>query len=98
MTDEPLKFTADHFWLLIEKQCKKCALTNRELTPLNCEVELRDPHKKDNRFTLDNFYLVDKDLKYLCRHLSENEIIELCATIIEQRGKVQGYSLRRLKK
>ncbi len=98
MTDEQFKFTADDFWQLLEKQGKKCALTNRELTPLNCEVELRDPHKKANRFSLDNFYLVDKDLKYLCRHLSENEIIELCATIIEQRGKEQGYSLRRLRK
>ncbi len=98
MTDEPLKFTAEHFWQLLEKQGKCCALTNRELTPLNCEVELRDPHKKANRFSLENFYLVNKDLKYLCRHLSEHEIIELCATIIEQRGKEQGYSLRRSRK
>ncbi len=98
MTDEPFKFTAEHFWELLEKQGRCCALTNRELTPLNCEVELRDPHKKANRFSFENFYLVDKDLKYLCRHLSEHDIVELCATIIDHRGRTFGYALRRLKK
>jgi len=98
MTDKTFKFTAEHFWMLIEKQGKCCALTNKELTPLNCEVELKDPHKKTNRFSLHNFYLVDKDLKYICRHLGEDDIIKLCATILEHRGKEKGYSLRRIKK
>jgi|SRR5208337_2513477 len=98
MSNETFKFTAEHFWQLIEKQGKRCALTNRELTPLNCEVELKEPNKKEGRFNLDNFYLIDKDLKYLCRHLSENEVIDLCAIIIENRGKEKGYSLKRVKK
>ena|SRR5271157_3191055 len=98
MSNETFKFTAEYFWQLIEKQGKRCALTHRELTPLNCEVELKDPNKKEGRFDFDNFYLIDKDLKYLCRHLSENEVIELCATIIANRGNERGYTLKRSKK
>lgn len=98
MSIETFKFTAEHFWKLVEKQRKRCALTNRELTPISCEVELREPDKKENRFHIDNFYLVDHDLKFLCRHLSESEIIELCASIIEHRGKDFGYKLGRMKK
>jgi len=95
MKDKPFKFTAEDFWTLVEGQERKCALTNRDLTPLTCEVELRDPNKKDGRFELSNFYCVDKDLKYLARHLSERDIIELCATVLECRGKEFGYVVKR---
>jgi hypothetical protein len=98
MTDKQFKFTAEDFWKLIEGQGKRCALTERELTPLNCEVELKAPSKKEGRFELSNFYCIDKDLKYLARHLSEKEIIELCVTVLEHRGKEYGYSLTRINK
>ncbi len=89
------KFGADSFWQLIEMQKKRCFLTSRILTPLNCEVELRNPNKAEGRFGLDNFYLICSDLKYLCRHLSEQQVVELCAEVIQHRGKDFGYSLRR---
>lgn len=98
MTDKNFKFTSEDFWVLIERQNKKCALTNKELTPLSCEVELKNPNKKNGRFELDNFYCIDKDLKYLARHLSESEIIELCFNVLEHRGKEFGISVRRIKK
>lgn len=97
MKEEELKFTSEQFWQLIEMQGKKCALTNRELSPISCELELKDPKKAEHRFRLDNFYLVDRDLKYLCRHLSEEQVIELCAEVIQHSGKNYGYTLRRSK-
>lgn len=90
-------FKSEHFWQLVELQGKKCALTSRPLTPLSTEVEMIDPNKTDNRFNIDNFYLVDSSLKFLCRHLSEKQVIELCAEVIQNRGKDFGYALRRLK-
>ena len=92
------KFRAEDFWALINQQGKKCALTNRELTPLSCEVELKEPNKKEGRFDLSNFYVVDRDLKYLARHLSEGEIIDLCAAVLGHRGKEFGYTVKRFKK
>ncbi len=97
MSNEQFKFRAEDFWNLLDKQQKRCALSNRELTPLNCEVELINPNKKDGRFNLDNFYLIDKDLKYLCRYLSEDEVIDLCAIVIKHRGKEKGYSIKNTK-
>jgi len=91
------KFTAEHFWQLVEAQKKRCALTNRELTPMSCELELRDIRRGEGRFCLENFYLVDKDLKYLCRHLGEKEVIELCAEVIQHCGRDYGYVLRKVR-
>lgn len=98
MPDEKFKFTAEDFWHLLERQGKRCALTNKELSPLNCEVELRDPNKAEGRFSIKNMYLVDKDLKFLCRHLPESAVVELCTAILEYRGKEYGITIRRLKK
>lgn len=98
MSNEQFRFRAEDFWNLLEKQGKRCALSNRELTPLRCEVELKNPNKEEGRFDMDNFYLVDKDLKYMCRYLSESEVIDLCAIVIEHRGRERGYSLKRSKK
>lgn len=38
------RFRAEDFWTLIQGQGYKSALTGRELTPENTEVELRDPY------------------------------------------------------
>jgi len=98
MNNERLDFTAEKFYELLRSQQKRCPLTNRELTPLSAEVELRDPNKTEGRFAMENLYIVDKDLKFLCRHLSEVEIIELCGEVIEHRGKDFGITIRRVKK
>lgn len=91
------KFTAKDFYALLEKQFGKCALTNRELTPISCEVELIEPDKEEGKFDNDNFYMVCRELKFLCRNLSGTEIIHLCAEIIKHRGKEYGYTLHHRK-
>lgn len=98
MNNERLDFTAEKFYELLRSQQKRCPLTNRELTPLSAEVELRNPNKTEGRFSLDNLYIVDKDLKFLCRHLSETEIIEICAQVIEHRGKDLDITIKRRSK
>lgn len=95
---EEFKFYAKHFWQLMEQQEWKCALTGRELTPYNTEVELRDCFKKEGRSDFDNHYLIDRSLSALARYVPEDKIIELAAEIIEYRGKEKGYSLRKVKK
>lgn len=95
--NQEYKFFAEDFWNLITGQKYKCALTGRELTPMNTEVELRRPKisLEQGRAAIDNHYLVDKAPSQLCRYLSEDEIIDLAAEVIRYRGKEKGYSLRK---
>jgi hypothetical protein len=96
--NKEFKFFAEDFWNLINKQKYRCALTNRELTPINAEVELRRPKISldEGRAELSNHYLVDKSLSQLCRYLTEDEIIELAIEIVHHRGKDKGYALRKI--
>mgnify|MGYP001167226928 FL=1 len=98
--NKEFKFFAEDFWNLINEQKYRCALTNRELTPINTEVELRKPKISlaEGRAELSNHYLVDRDLSQLCRYLSEDEIIALAIEIVQHRGKEQGYAVRKVKK
>lgn len=89
------KFRAEDFWNLIQGQEYKCALTGRELTPENTEVELRDPAKLDGRGEPDNLYLLIRPLAQMARYTAEREIIELAAAIIETRGGEYGYGLKK---
>ncbi|MGL4369489.1 MAG: hypothetical protein ACRCUT_07445 [Spirochaetota bacterium] len=91
------KFFAEDFWNLINTQKYTCALTGRELTPMNTEVELRRPKISldQGRAEISNHYLVDKALSQLCRYLSEDEIIDIAAEIIRYRGKEKGFFLRK---
>jgi hypothetical protein len=95
---EPIKFFAKNFWALMKEQDYKCALTGRELTPDNTEVELREPFRERGRTEIDNHYIVVRDLAYTARHVTEEAIIQLAADIIQSRGKEYGYSLRRTRK
>lgn len=92
------RFFAEDFWNMLKGQQYRCALTNRELTPMNTEVELREPAKVENRASLDNHYLVDKAVSYLARNLSEEEIITLAVEIVTHKGKEYGYAIRKQKK
>ena len=95
---EPIKFFARNFWELMKEQNYKCALTGRELTPDNTEVELREPFRERGRTEIDNHYIVVRDLAYTARHVAEEAIIRLAADIIEYRGKEFGFGLRRVRK
>ncbi len=81
-----LKFFTEDFWDLMKKQDGRCFLTGRKLEPTNCEVELKNPKLREDRFNLKNFYLVDKDVSYLARHLSEEEIWKLAEEIFKWKG------------
>lgn len=98
--NKEFKFFAEDFWNLINRQKYRCALTDRELTPVNTEVELRHPKisLSEGRAELANHYLVDKDVSSLCRHLSEDDIIALAIEIVQHRGREKGYALRKVKK
>ncbi|MEQ9364265.1 MAG: hypothetical protein RIF32_08490 [Leptospirales bacterium] len=95
---EPIKFFAANFWSLMQEQDYKCALTGRELTPDNTEVELREPFRERGRTEIDNHYIIVRDLAYTARHVKEEAIVQLAAEIIQYRGKQYGYSLRRMRK
>ena len=83
--NEKLEFFAKDFYEMLEKQKYKCALSGRDLSPANTEVELRDPKKKSGRAEKSNHYMVDKAVSYLARHLTEAEIVKLAEEIINFR-------------
>lgn len=87
------RFRAEDFWSLLQGQEYKCALTGRELTPENTEVELRDPYRTQGRGEYDNLYMVIRPLAYMARYVSEREIVDLAAEIIQARGGAFGYGL-----
>ncbi len=95
---EPIKFFAKHFWELMKEQDYKCALTGRELTPDNTEVELREPFRERGRTEIENHYIVVRDLAYTARHVQEDSIVHLAAEIIQYRGKEYGFGLRKIRK
>ena len=92
------RFRAEDFWTLIQGQNYKCALTGRELTPENTEVELRDPYLTKGRGEHSNLYLVIRPLAHVARYVSEKEIVDLAAEIIQARGGEFGYGLKRTAK
>jgi hypothetical protein len=94
---EPIKFFAKNFWEMMREQEYKCALTGRELTPDNTEVELREPFRERGRTEIDNHYIIVRDLAYTARHVKEESIIQLAAEIIQYRGKEFGYGLRKIR-
>ena len=83
---------------MMKDQEYKCALTGRELTPDNTEVELREPFRERGRTEIDNHYIIVRDLAYTARHVKEEAIIKLAAAIIQFRGKELGYGLRKIRK
>ncbi|MCR9142055.1 MAG: hypothetical protein NXI24_07370, partial [bacterium] len=63
------RFRAEDFWTLIQGQEYKCALTGRELTPENTEVELRDPYRTEGRGEYENLYMVIRPLSFMARYV-----------------------------
>ncbi len=88
-------FRAKHFYELLERQDYKCALTGRELTPENTTAEHIVPLRANGEHSFENIYLVDEQVSKIKRYLTEEEVIDLAADIIERRGRVRGYSLKR---
>ena len=91
------RFRSEDFWNLIQGQEYKCALSGRELTPENTEVELRDPARLEGRGEMENLYLVIRPLAQMARYVSERDIIELAAAIVATRGGEFGYGLKKSK-
>ncbi len=95
---EPMRFFAQNFWDLMEKQGGRCALSGRELTPDTTEVELKEPYKKEGRTDFPNHYLVTRPLSFMARYLSESEIVEICIEVVRHRGKEKGFALREVRR
>ncbi|WP_061236446.1 hypothetical protein [Leptospira santarosai] len=96
--ENEMSYGAKDFWNIIQKQKGKCAITGRELTPLNTQIELRDPYKEKDRLSLTNIYAVEKSVSYLARHYSELDIVNLAVEIIRHRGLEYGFGVEKVKK
>ncbi|EQA43986.1 hypothetical protein LEP1GSC050_2841 [Leptospira broomii serovar Hurstbridge str. 5399] len=90
--------SSEEFEDMRRNQNNRCALTGHELTPLNLEVERKDPYRSKNPEALSNHYMVIRKLSFLTRHVEENEIINLAVDIIKFRGKEIGYTLKKVEK
>ena len=93
-----VKFFSEDFYKILASQNRKCALTGRTLNPINTELEFRNPILYEGRFENENFYLLDRAVSYLARHLSEEEIINLAVEIIKYRGKDNGFKVMSCRK
>jgi len=93
-----IKFYAEDFYSILEKQKYKCPLTGRDLQPNNSEVELIFPCKVEGRAELSNHYIIDRNISPIARYLSESQIIELAIEIVKHRGAEFGYTLKQVKK
>jgi len=96
--NESFRFFAEHFWKLMKDQNGCCALTGRQLTPDNTEVELKEPYKEKGRTEFSNHYLILRSLAFMARYASEDEIIQTAIEIVQHRGKEKGYGLKKIKR
>ncbi|MCB1175841.1 MAG: hypothetical protein KDK39_19860 [Leptospiraceae bacterium] len=92
---EQFVFRAQHFYELLENQAYRCALTGRELTPENTTAEHIIPLRTHGEHRYDNIYLVDEQVSKIKRYLTDEDVVELAAEIIETRGYEFGYALKR---
>lgn len=93
--NEGFRFFAEDFWSLMKRQKGKCALTGRQLTPDNTEVELRDPFAAVKERSVDDHYLILRSIAAMARYASEKEIIECALDIVRERGQEFGFELRK---
>ncbi|WP_041948258.1 HNH endonuclease [Turneriella parva] len=76
-------FRARDFYELLEKQHYRCPYTDRELTPTNCIAEHRVPLRKGGKHEGKNIVLVDHQVAYLKRYMTDEEVKQLVADMMK---------------
>lgn len=92
------KFRSKDFYDLLNAQEYRCAYSNRELTPQNTHAVHIIPLGQNGEHKLSNITLIDKDIYYLKKQLSPEQLFELAKDIIETMGKDYGYRLSKTRK
>ena len=90
-------FKANHFYELLEKTQYKCPYSGRELTPANCVAEHITPLRLQGRHEASNIVLVDHEVAYLKRYLSDDAVLKLAVEIVNTLGKNRGYKISKHK-
>lgn len=86
-------FKASHFYELLEKQQYRCPYSGRELTAASCVAEHIIPLRKQGQHHADNVVLVDHQVAYLKRYLTDEEVLILALDIMKTMGEARGLKI-----
>jgi len=89
-TKDRYVFRAKDFYALLEKQSYRCPYSGRELTPQNCIAEHRVPLRKAGKHEATNIVLVDNQIGYLKRYLTDAEVFQLMEDMAKTMGAKRG--------
>jgi len=95
---EKYTFRSKDFYNLLEKQEYKCVYSGRELTPQNTHAVHVIPLRQGGKHRLDNIVLIDRDIYYLKKQLTPDQLLTLAVDIINTIGKENGYKLTKTRK
>jgi len=90
-------FRANDFYELLEKQKFKCRYSGRTLNPSNCVAEHILPLRQRGHHELANIVLVDAEVAYLKRYLTDEEVLKLAIDIVNQLGQADGFRIAKRK-
>lgn len=90
-------FRANDFYELLEAQKFKCKYSGRTLNPSNCVAEHILPLRQRGQHELPNIVLVDAEVAYLKRYLTDDEVLKLAIDIVNQVGQANGFRVARRK-
>jgi len=97
-TKEKYTFRSKDFYNLLEKQEYKCKYSNRELTPQNTHAVHIIPLRQGGKHRLENIVLIDRDIYYMKKQLSPEQLLSLAIDIINTMGRDNGYKLTKTRK
>lgn len=86
--------TIDFKHLLEVEQNYECALTGWDLMPATLMFTHKIPLNQGGKHTRTNTSLVHRKIVQLTRELSEAEIVDMAAAIIQTRGKEYGLEIK----
>lgn len=90
-------FKAAHFYELLDRLQYRCPYSGRTLTPQNTVAEHRQPLRKQGQHKADNITLVDFEVAYLKRYLTDEETLQLAVDIVNTLGKQHGLRIAKKK-
>lgn len=73
--------SASALMAMLDRQCKRCALTGRLLTPDNLTLDHIEPFTKANAHTIGNVQLVCEEANRAKGTMSQEEFIRLCRDV-----------------
>lgn len=82
---------------ILEEQEFKCAITKEDLSPENTAFDHIIPVSKGGNSLKGNLHAVTKEINRCKGVLGMKEFVDICAIVIENRGKEYGYELSKTK-